>query len=218
MIFDREVDSFQAFANAFPANCIFLVDTYNSVEGVKNAIEVGNWLKSQGKRMLGIRLDSGDLAYLSKVARKMLDEAGFQDAQIVASNELDETIISDLKRQGAKIAIWGVGTNLITAKDQPALDGVYKLSAVRDPGQPWSYRLKLSEQMTKISNPGVLQIRRYYDDKENVADAVYDIHADYQSGVLDFGSLRFYTAQIFGSGVAVSGSPSPCLSRWPPRL
>ncbi len=173
MTFDEERDSFQAFAEALPANCIFLVDTYNSIEGVKKAIEVGRWLNSQGKRMLGIRLDSGDLAYLSKVSRRMLDEAGFQDAVIVASNELDEAIISDLKKQGAKIAVWGVGTNLITAHDQPALDGVYKLSAVRDKGSPWKFRLKLSEQMTKISNPGVLQVRRFYDEKENVADAIY---------------------------------------------
>lgn len=182
MIFDEEIDSFKAFAKALPGNCIFLVDTYNSIEGVKKAIEVGKWLDKQGKRMLGIRLDSGDLAYLSKVSRKMLDEAGFPDAKIVASNELDEILISDLKKQGATIAIWGVGTNLVTAKDQPALDGVYKLSAVRDPDQKWQYRLKLSEQMTKISNPGILQIRRYYNEKENIADAIYDVNADLSKG------------------------------------
>ncbi|MFQ5729288.1 MAG: nicotinate phosphoribosyltransferase [Waddliaceae bacterium] len=182
MIFDEEVDSFKAFAKALPANCIFLVDTYDSIDGVKNAIKIGKWLEKQGKRMLGIRLDSGDLAYLSKVSRQMLDEAGFPDAKIVVSNELDETIISDLKRQGAKIDVWGVGTNLITGKDQPALDGVYKLSAVRNPGESWAYRLKLSEQMTKVSNPGILQIRRYYDEKENIADAVYDINADLSRG------------------------------------
>ncbi len=176
MIFDDELESFKAFARSLPDNCIFLVDTYNSVEGVKKAIAAGRWLKENGHRMRGIRLDSGDLAYLSKVARRMLDEAGFHDAQIVASNELDETLISDLKRQGAKIAIWGVGTNLVTGKEQPAMDGVYKLSAVRDPGGPWKYRLKLSEQMTKISNPGILQIRRYFDGNENIADAVFDIN------------------------------------------
>ncbi len=176
MIFDDELESFKSFAKALPNNCIFLVDTYNTIEGVRKAIEVGKWLNENGHRMIGIRLDSGDLAYLSKVSRKMLDEAGFHDAQIVASNELDETLISELKRQGAKITVWGVGTNLVTAKDQPALDGVYKLSAVRDPGKPWKYRLKLSEQMTKISNPGILQVRRYYDENENIADAVYDIN------------------------------------------
>lgn len=182
MIFDEEIESFKSFANALPNNCVFLVDTYNTIEGVKKAIEVGKCLDKQGHRMLGIRLDSGDLGYLSKISRQLLDESGFKDAQIVASNELDETIISELKRQGAKIGIWGVGTNLVTAKDQPALDGVYKLSAVRDPGEEWKYRLKLSEQMTKISNPGVLQIRRFFDEKENIADAVIDINADLGDG------------------------------------
>jgi nicotinate phosphoribosyltransferase len=177
MLFDDEKESFQNFAECLPNNCIFLVDTYDTMEGVKKAIEVGHWLRSQGKKMLGIRLDSGDLAYLSIKSRKLLDAAGFTDAVIVASNELDETIISELKRQGAKITIWGVGTNLVTGKDQPSLDGVYKLSAVRDPDGPWKYKIKLSEQMVKVSNPGILQIRRYRTKKENVADAIYDIHA-----------------------------------------
>lgn len=182
MIFDEEEDAFSKYAHAFPGNCIFLVDTYKSIEGVKKAIAVGKELKKQGKKLHGIRLDSGDLAYLSDVSRKMLDEAGFADAKIYASNELDETIISELKRQGAKIDAWGVGTNLVTAKDQPALDGVYKLSAVRDPGQSWKYKLKLSEQMTKVSNPGIMQIRRYYNEEENVADAIYDINTDIKDG------------------------------------
>lgn len=178
MIFDDELDSFKTFASTLPNSCIFLVDTYNTIEGVKKAIIAGKLLKERGHRMLGVRLDSGDLAYLSKVTRTMLDEAGFHDAQIVASNELDETLISDLKRQGAMIAVWGVGTNLVTGKEQPALDGVYKLSAVRDPGKTWKYRLKLSEQMTKISNPGILQVRRFFDENGNIADAVFDINTE----------------------------------------
>ena len=182
MTFEDEQESFEAFADALPGNCVFLVDTYDSIEGVKKAITVGKQLKEKGKKMLGIRLDSGDLAYLSKVSRQMLDEAGFEDAVIVASNELDETIIGDLKKQGAKIAVWGVGTNLITAKDQPALDGVYKLSAVRDKGEDWQFRLKLSEQMTKISNPGVLQVRRFHNQQEHVADAIYNEGDDLSGG------------------------------------
>ncbi len=177
MVFDDELEAFQAYAESLPNDCVFLVDTYDSLNGVKRVIEVGKWLRSHGKRLLGIRLDSGDLAYLSIKSREMLDAAGFQDAFIVASNELDETIISELKRQGAQITFWGVGTNLVTGKDQPALDGVYKLSAIRDPGGPWKYKLKLSEQMLKVSNPGILQVRRYYTKKENVADMMYDIHA-----------------------------------------
>ena len=181
MVFDDELEAFQTYAKNLPANCIFLVDTYDSIEGVKKAIEVGGWLRDHGKKLLGIRLDSGDLAYLSIKSRELLDDAGFKDAIIVASNELDETIISELKRQGAKITVWGVGTNLITSKDQPALDGVYKLSAIRDPGEPWKYKLKLSEQMLKVSNPGILQVRRYMADDENIADVIYDVNTDLQN-------------------------------------
>lgn len=174
MIFDDEQESFQTYAEALPDNSVLLVDTYNSLEGVKKAIEVGRWLREQGHEMLGVRLDSGDLAYLSIESRRLLDEAGFPDAYIVASNELDEHLIHELKRQGAKIVVWGVGTNLITGKDEPALGGVYKISAVRDPGAPWKYKLKLSEQLSKVSNPGINQVRRFYNDKENVADVLYD--------------------------------------------
>jgi nicotinate phosphoribosyltransferase len=176
MAFDDELESFQEYARAMPNNCIFLVDTYDTLEGVKKAIEVGHWLKSQGKKWLGIRLDSGDLADLSIKSRQLLDQAGFPETKIVASNELDEIIISELKRQGAQIAVWGVGTHLVTAKGQSALDGVYKLSAIREPKGEWKYKLKLSEQMSKVSNPGILQVRRFYLNSVNVADVIYDIH------------------------------------------
>ncbi len=175
MAFDSEIESFETYAKYMPKNCIFLVDTYDTIEGVHNAIKVGRWLKAEGYRFLGIRLDSGDLAYLSIRSRELLDEAGFEDAKIVASNELDENIITELKRQGSQIAVWGVGTNLVTAKDQPALDGVYKLSALQDLDGKWEHKLKLSEQMVKISNPGVLQVRRFIKDGEYVADAIYDL-------------------------------------------
>jgi nicotinate phosphoribosyltransferase len=175
MAFDDELESFQAYAKALPNNCVFLVDTFDTIEGVKKAIKIGEWLKQQGKPLLGIRLDSGDLADLSIRSRKLLDEAGFPDAKIFASNELDETIIAELKRQGAKITIWAVGTNLVTGKEQPALDGVYKMSAIRDPGKEWKYKLKLSEQMKKVSNPGILQVRRFAAEGENMADMIYDI-------------------------------------------
>lgn len=178
MVFDDEFESFKTLAESMPANTIFLVDTYDTIEGVKKAIEVGKWLKSRGRSLKGIRLDSGDLAYLSIKSRKLLDKAGFKEAVILASNELDEILISDLKRQGAKINVWGVGTNLVTSKDQPALDGVYKLSALRDPGGPWKYKLKLSEQMVKVSNPGILQVRRFRRKNMNVADMLYDIHTN----------------------------------------
>lgn len=181
MVFNDEQEAFQTYAEHLPDNCIFLVDTYGTIEGVEKAIETGKWLKKQGKKLLGIRLDSGDLAYLSIKSRKLLDAAGFKDAKIVASNELDENVITELKRQGARIDIWGVGTNLVTAGNQPALDGVYKLSAIRDPGQEWEYKLKLSEQMTKVSNPGILQIKRFMAEGEYVADAIYDINLGVES-------------------------------------
>lgn len=176
MVFDEELEAFKTYAEALPNNCVFLVDTYNTVEGVKKAIEVGHWLKSKGKKFIGIRLDSGDLADLSIKSRKLLDEAGFHDTVIMASNELDETIISELKRQGAVITVWGVGTSLVTGKDNAALDGVYKISAIRSKGEEWKYKLKLSEQLLKISNPGILQVKRYSNHLENIGDVIYDIN------------------------------------------
>ena len=132
MAFDDEEESFEAFAQAMPNNCIFLIDTYASIEGVNKAIRVGKNMRDKGVEMIGVRLDSGDLAHLSIEIRKLLDAAGFPDAKIMASNELDEHIIKDLKHQDAKVNVWGVGTNLVTGKDQPALDGVYKISAIKD--------------------------------------------------------------------------------------
>ena len=130
MCFDSEVEAFAAYAEAMPNNCIFLVDTYDSLAGIRNAVAIGKRLRETGHEMIGIRLDSGDLAYLSIEARKILDENEFPTAVIVASNDLDEHIITSLKRQGAKIMVWGVGTKLVTGYDQPALGGVYKLSAI----------------------------------------------------------------------------------------
>ena len=163
MSYESEMQSFREYAEAMPNNCIFLVDTYDTIEGVKKAVKVGADLRKQGHEMVGIRLDSGDLADLSKKARKILDEAGFPEAKIVASNGLDEYKINRLKDEDAKITVWGVGTNLATAKDQPALGGVYKLAAIkRDTDQPWEPCIKLSEQKIKISNPGCLQVKRFF--------------------------------------------------------
>ena len=174
MSFDSEIESFRAWAKAMPNNCIFLVDTYDTLEGVRNAVEVGKEMRGHGHEMAGIRLDSGDLAYLSSEARRILDEAGFEDAIIVGSNDLDEYIIESIKQQGGTIDIWGVGTRLATSFEQPALDGVYKLSAIRKPDGQWQYKVKLSEQAIKITNPGVLQVRRFHSGKGFVADAIYD--------------------------------------------
>lgn len=174
MAFDSELESFQAYAAAMPNNCVFLVDTYDTLEGVRHAVQVGAWLRERGHALAGIRLDSGDLAWLSSEARKILDQAGFPQAAIVASNDLDEHLIADLEAQGSKIGVWGVGTRLVTAYDQPALGGVYKLSAIRQPGQPWQYKIKLSEQAIKISTPGIHQVRRFRDHQGFVADVIFD--------------------------------------------
>jgi nicotinate phosphoribosyltransferase len=174
MSFDSELEAFEAYAEVMPNNCVFLVDTYDTLEGVHNAIKVGRDLRQRGKELVGIRLDSGDLSWLSTQARKLLDEADFGKAVIVASNDLDEHLIQSLKAEGAAIGVWGVGTKLCTAYDQPALGGVYKLAAVRRPGQPWSYRVKLSEQAVKVSNPGIQQVRRMKRDGEFIADVIYD--------------------------------------------
>jgi nicotinate phosphoribosyltransferase len=174
MSFDSELEAFDAYAEVMPNNCVLLVDTYDSLEGVRHAIEVGRRLRQRGKELAGIRLDSGDLAWLSTQARKLLDEAGFQKAAIIASNDLDEHLIQSLAVEGAAIGVWGVGTKLCTAYDEPALGGVYKLAAVRRPGQPWHHRIKLSEQAVKVTTPGIQQVRRFIQGSEFVADAIYD--------------------------------------------
>jgi nicotinate phosphoribosyltransferase len=174
MSFQTEYEAFRAYAEAMPGNCVFLVDTYDSIEGIQHAVEVGRHLRSIGKDLAGIRIDSGDLSYLSMIARGILDQAGFKTTKIIASNELDEHVIGSLNEQGASIDVWGVGTKLVTAFDQPALGGVYKLGAIRSGNGPWQKKVKLSEQTVKVSNPGSLQVRRFEDQKEYLADMIYD--------------------------------------------
>ncbi len=175
MSFDDELEAFQTYANAMPDNSTLLVDTYDTLAGVEKAITVGKELRNNGHELSGIRLDSGDLAWLSQEARKRLDAAGFDQVKIVASNDLDEEIIETLKQQGAKIDIWGVGTNLVTAADQPALGGVYKLAALQETDASWSPRIKRSEQAAKSSIPGRLQVLRYEEDGTYLGDAIIDI-------------------------------------------
>jgi nicotinate phosphoribosyltransferase len=152
-----------------------LVDTYDTLDGVRNAITVGRELRARGHELAGIRLESGDLAFLSSEARRLLDDAGFANAKIVASNDLDEHVIGSLLEQGAKIDVYGVGTRLVTAYDQPALGGVYKLGATREANGQWREVIKLSEQPIKISNPGVLQVRRLRTATGELAgDVIYD--------------------------------------------
>jgi nicotinate phosphoribosyltransferase len=173
MSFDTELEAFKAYADAFPEKCIFLVDTYDTVNGIRNAIEVGKILRDKGKEMLGIRIDSGDLAYFSNIAREMLDEAGFPDAKVVASNDLDEHIITSLKIQEASVSVWGVGTKLVTAYDQPALGAVYKLAAIKNEAGIWEPKVKVSQQSIKINIPGEHQVSRFLKNGRAVADMIF---------------------------------------------
>jgi nicotinate phosphoribosyltransferase len=175
MSFDDEASAFAGYAEVMPNNCVFLVDTYDTLRGVDRAIVEAHKLRARGHEMLGIRLDSGDLAELSKAARAKLDAAGFPGASIVASNDLDEYEITQLMQAGAKIDVWGVGTRLVTAHDQPALGGVYKLSALRaKPELPWRRMVKLSDTPIKTSTPGILQVRRLSRAGASLIDVVYD--------------------------------------------
>lgn len=174
MSFDTELESFAAYADAMPNNCVFLVDTYDTLQGVRHAVEIGQRLRAGGHELAGIRLDSGDLAWLSIKARHLLDEAGFPDARIVASNDLDEHLIESLKQQGAAISVWGVGTQMVTGGAESALGGVYKLGAIRDETGVWQPKLKLSEQIAKVSNPGIQQVRRYSLDGQFRGDVLFD--------------------------------------------
>lgn len=166
MSFDEEIEAFRAYAKLFPDKCILLVDTYDTLgSGVPNAIKVFDEMKAAGIPMTsyGIRLDSGDLAYLSKKARRMLDEAGHEKAIISASCDLDEMLIADLKRQGAKISLWGVGTNLITSSDCPSFGGIYKLAAEIDKEGNTIPKIKISDNPEKVTNPGIKKLVRVYD-------------------------------------------------------
>ncbi len=178
MSFPDELTAFRAYAQEFPHNCVLLVDTYNVEQGIRNAITVGLEMRTRGQRLAGIRIDSGDLAWLAKMARRMLDEAGLDDCGIVLSNDLDEYTIQSILDEGAPVTSWGVGTKLACAFDQPTLGGVYKLSATRAPGQDaWTDRLKISESAAKLTVPGVLDVRRYYNEDGRIAgDMVFDVN------------------------------------------
>ncbi len=170
--FPTELEAFRAYANAFPDNAVLLVDTYNVLRsGLPNAITVARELRAQGRELRGIRIDSGDLAYLSKAARRQLDAAGFSQTRIIASDDLDEHTIRDLILQGAPIDAWGVGTALVTAKDCPALGGVYKLSAELEDGR-FAPRIKVSENPAKVTNPGKKKWVRFYVDGWANADLI----------------------------------------------
>ena len=224
MSFPTELDAFRKYAELFPTSCLLLVDTYDTLRsGVPNAITVFRELRERGYEPKGIRLDSGDLAYLSREARKMLDEAGFPNAIICASGDLDENLIRDLKLQGAAIDTWGVGTKLITSEDCPSLGGVYKLSAEYVDGQVVP-KMKISENEVKITNPGVKKLYRIYDkDGMAVADlialehehydtskplTIYDPVNTWKSMTLTNYTMKELQVPLFRNGERVYQSPS----------
>lgn len=229
MSFDDEYTAFKTYAKMYPDACTLLVDTYDTLKsGVPNAIRVFKEMKHEDIELkkYGIRLDSGDLAYLSKKARKMLDEAGFETAVISASNDLDENLIASLKLQGAKITSWGVGTNLITAKDNPSFGGVYKLAAIEDKNGEFIPKIKLSENTEKVTNPGSKKILRIYekstgkikadlicldDEVYNELDdlTIFDSKEPWKKTTLKGGeySLREMLVPVFKNGECIYESP-----------
>ena len=230
MSFDDEYTAFYTYAKLYPMACTLLVDTYDTLNsGVPNAIKVFKQIKKEGIELknYGIRLDSGDLAYLSKKARKMLDDAGFKDATITASNDLDEFLIASLKMQGAEITNWGVGTNLITSKDCPSFGGVYKLAAIMEDGENFTPKIKLSDNSEKITNPGNKKIYRIYEKENNKIKAdliclenetftenedmhLFDPHEPWKKTVLKSGTftLKEMLVKVFDKGQCVYHSDS----------
>ena len=174
MSFDSELEAFREYARLFPTNCTLLIDTYSVEEGVKNAITVAKEMEERGEKMAAVRIDSGDLTWESRRVRRMLDEAGFEDVGIVLSNDLDEFKIESILHEGAKVNAFGVGTKYACCYDQPTLGGVYKLNAINIDGS-WQPKMKISESPEKTTFPGVLNVKRYFDDKGQLAgDMVFD--------------------------------------------
>lgn len=226
MSFDTELDAFRAYAKMYPDSCLLLVDTYDTLNsGVPNAIKVFDELKAQGHKPIGIRLDSGDLAYLSRMARKMLDEAGYKDVKIVASGDIDEHILMSLATQNACIDSYGIGTKLITSMDCPSLGGVYKMSAIENEKGELVPKLKMSDTPGKITNPGFKKIVRIYDKNSNKAIAdlialqeekfdnldeleIFDPNFTYKRKTITNFYVKELTTQIISKGQLVYDLPN----------
>ena len=224
-MFDSELDAFRAYAKCYPDACLLLVDTYNVLKsGIPNAIKVFNELRAEGHEPAGIRIDSGDITYLSRKARKMLDDAGFPNAKICISNSLDEYIIEAILRQGACIDSFGVGERLITSRSEPVFGGVYKLTAVEKDGQIIP-KIKLSENVTKITTPDFKELWRFYDKTtgkaiadlitcygEEVDDTkpytIFDPEHPYKKKTVTDFTAKKLLVQIFDKGECVYESPS----------
>ncbi len=209
MAADNELTAFEQYAKVMPNNVMLLVDTYNTEQGIKNAIKVGRQLRERGHDLLGIRLDSGDLEKLSKLSRELLNDAGFENTKIVASGDLEEHRITELKHNNSPIDIWGVGTKMITAYDQPSLDAAYKLGAIKDEYGNWQYKIKFSETGVKTSNPGLQQVRRYYKQQYFLQDMLYDIEMNNVPDLIeDADASEDLLVPIFRAGKCVYKQPS----------
>lgn len=208
MAFEDEKNAFDNYAKVMPNNSILLVDTYNTIEGIKKAIETGKKLREKGHELMGIRLDSGDLETLSKQGRKLLDKAGFENTKIVASGDLEENKIALLKEKKAPIDVWGVGTKLTTSYDQPSLDMAYKLSAMKSKNQ-WRYIIKLSDTPEKTTNPGIQQVRRYMHQQRFIKDVIYDVHLGHEKTLPENADHSYdLCVPIFKKGKLVYEQPS----------
>ena len=204
MAFDNELTAFEEYAKLVPDNSILLVDTYHTVTGVDRAIAVGKQLKSSGKILKGIRLDSGDLGTLSKMAREKLNQAGLTETKIYVSGDITEDRMADLKSTQAPIDGWGVGTHLTTSYEQPALDMVYKLGAIKK-NNAWHYKMKVSDNHLKTSDPGILQVRRFLDEKDKwLQDVIY--HTEINA--LEDGRHMDLLQPTFRDGVLVHNQPT----------
>lgn len=205
MAIGDEKRAFATYAEHMPDNCILLVDTYDTLRGIENAIETGRELAVNGHHLRGIRLDSGDLLALSRIARDRLDQAGMRDTKIIASSDLDEYRIAELKAHGAPIDAWGVGTKLITAFEEPALGGIYKLVALENEKQQWQYPFKVSNDAAKATTPGIFQIRRYWHEGHFVRDFIFERDSPPPDKTSDHEDLL---VPIFKKGLHVYDPPS----------
>lgn len=223
--FNSEYEAFKAYAEIYPDDCTLLIDTYDTLNsGILNAIKVFNEIVvPNGFRPKAVRLDSGDLAYLSKKIRKILDDAGFSDCKICVSNSLDEYLITSLLEQDAKIDSFGVGENLITSKSSPVFGGVYKLVALEENGKIVP-KIKISENVTKITNPGFKKLYRFYDKNSNKALAdilalndeeisknnyeIFDEQNPWKKKVLNNYIVKPLHEKIFENGKLIYSSPS----------
>lgn len=208
MAFPTELEAFQDFAQVMQSDTSLLVDTYDTIQGVHHAIQVGKALQKRGQHLNAIRLDSGNLLQLSRKARYLLDQAGLTETKIMASGDLDEHIIHNLKANDAPINLWGVGTKLVTSFDQPALNAIYKLTALKNKQGDWEYKMKISNDSNKATLPGILQVKRYFKGDIPIQDTIYDIELKEVNALKDADGHITLLQPIFREGKLIYKAPT----------